>query len=60
MHHVEQMSVPAGGSVRGSTVKFSGDPWVGCTGNVDGASIHGTCPDGCTFDMAPGGGAPEG
>src|SRR5687768_16197125 len=43
-----EMSVPAGGSVRGSTVKISGDQWNGCTGTTDGASIHGTCPDGCT------------
>ncbi|MEZ4236867.1 MAG: hypothetical protein R3F59_12075 [Myxococcota bacterium] len=46
------MDVPAGGTVTGTDVALTGDGWDDCTGTTDGATISGTCGDGCTFDMA--------
>lgn len=52
------MSVPAGGSVSGTDVAFTGSDWDGCTGVVseDGTSIAAECPAGggspaCSFTM---------
>jgi hypothetical protein len=48
------MESPGGGSVSGTRLTLSGlDGWDTCTGETDGKTATGTCPDRaqCVFEM---------
>jgi hypothetical protein len=50
------MDVPEGGKVSGADeVALTGPGWESCTGESDGATMSGTCDDGCTFELIAGG-----
>jgi hypothetical protein len=46
-----QMSVPAGATMAGDDVTFTGTGWTDCTGTIssDGRTIDAGCSDGCTM-----------
>jgi hypothetical protein len=48
------MSTPAGATVAGTDVAFTGDGWPDCTGTLsdDGRSIAGECSDGTVLTMS--------
>jgi hypothetical protein len=42
---------PTGGTVDGDTVTLSGGDFDGCTGEIDGGLISGTCDGGCAWEL---------
>ena len=42
---------PTGGLVLGARITLEGGGFDGCVGELDGASIIGTCPDSCAFEL---------